>query len=248
MDIYLSYTDSDKEFANKLTADLKREGFSVWLDQEQIPAGANFIESILAAIGNSNNYLALVSSKSSESPWASTELATALAAKEQSPGRKIIPIIAEPDIQVPPFLRQFKAIDLSSNEKYQKQFPELLNAIKSEPRLGPLPAPDALKRHEEIAPGMAELIISMAQSEQHHRWETERQLIHGGNTFKYALAGALFAVLLIATIAIFGEGTPAGDIFKYLSGFVIGVLFPVFKLIAEKIFSTNKKARRNDRG
>jgi uncharacterized membrane protein len=43
---------------------------------------------------------------------------------------------------------------------------------------GPLPPPEALERYNQVLPGAAERIISMAESQHAHRQELEKKVIH----------------------------------------------------------------------
>lgn len=70
----------------------------------------------------------------------------------------------------------------SAAEQTQGQSPESANhaghqiiAARYESFSGPLPSPDVLERYEQILPGAAERIITMAEAEQSHRHTIERK-------------------------------------------------------------------------
>lgn len=63
------------------------------------------------------------------------------------------------------------AVDAAINQKTTHQ----VVATKSETFEGPLPHPDLLAKYETILPGIAERIVSMAESEQNARLEVVRQ-------------------------------------------------------------------------
>ncbi|WP_286267027.1 DUF2335 domain-containing protein [Thalassotalea atypica] len=232
MDIFLSYTHSNSEYAKKITQDLSNAGLSVWFDKEQLGVGENLTDSITKAIREASTYLVLVSTDTVTSPWFSTELATALATKEHFPERKIIPVITDADVELPPFLSQFLAIDLSSEEKYKHYLPKLLEALKRES--GPIPPPNILKEYENIVPGMAERMLLMAEKEQLNRWEKAKVEKHG-KAFSLSLLAALLGVVFIAAMTAFGQNIFSDDIFKYFTGILIGALIPsVFGYLIDK--------------
>lgn len=76
--------------------------------------------------------------------------------------------------------------------------------------VGPVPSPDALQQYEQIQPGFAERLISMAEKEQAARLKNQDDLIQNDdkqhrreiNTFRLGQAGAVLSVLLI--IALIG--------------------------------------------
>lgn len=65
---------------------------------------------------------------------------------------------------------------------------------------GPLPPPDALAEYEQISPGFADRIITMAEKEQVHRhgnederWNVQRRLLTRGQIFAFILSLAIVA-------------------------------------------------------
>lgn len=81
-----------------------------------------------------------------------------------------------------------------STEITQKDIDEALSAVPEEKReiiytaiysqtstySGPLPAPEDLKRYDEVVAGAAERILRMAEENAEHRRQMERRVIFSG--------------------------------------------------------------------
>ncbi|MGW4922286.1 DUF2335 domain-containing protein [Streptomyces parvulus] len=69
---------------------------------------------------------------------------------------------------------------------------------------GPLPAPQTLGEYEQVLPGLAERIVSMAEREQAHRHELERTDLTQDYRISRAGQGlGLIALLVIAALAAY---------------------------------------------
>lgn len=96
-------------------------------------------------------------------------------------------------------------------------------AEKYEGFSGPIPSPDMMARYEEISPGFADRILTMAEKQANHRMqaedrmiEIERQDSRRGSWFAFLLGmGALAAAVTMVIV----EGSAAGAI----GGSVLGV-------------------------
>ncbi len=98
---------------------------------------------------------------------------------------------------------------------------------------GPVPSPEVLKQYEQIAPGFAERLLSMAEQEQTHRHECERRALeqnienHRARNQErargqhYGLAIGLSAITAGSALAFNGHGLPGGFIG---TGGVIGLV------------------------
>lgn len=74
-----------------------------------------------------------------------------------------------------------------------------LNAIHLQQYSGPLPHPDALERYEQIVPGAAERIISMAEKEMEHRHKNETMLSR--NVVRTTYTSILFAFISVIILS-----------------------------------------------
>lgn len=80
-----------------------------------------------------------------------------------------------------------------------------MKVVHQEAYQGSLPHPDLLKKFEEITPGAAERILAMAEKEQQHRHELEKEIVAKENdNIKNELSlkntGLIFAFILAFSI------------------------------------------------
>ena len=116
-----------------------------------------------------------------------------------------MPVLIDKDATIPPFLRQFQALDASSPDKYQAGVRELGKLLKE----APLPSPDILllQEYDRIAPKIIEQILELTEKEQLQQLELERQ------ERQYFLSGKILGLLVLcASVA-------AGIVAYVLEGF-----------------------------
>ena len=68
LDVFISYSRADSEFARKLNEALQIQGKTTWFDQESMASGADFQAEIYRGIENCDNFLFITSPKSVNSP------------------------------------------------------------------------------------------------------------------------------------------------------------------------------------
>ena len=86
---------------------------------------------------------------------------------------------------------------------------------------GPLPPPNIIKRYEDILPGAADRILSMAENQAKHRQEIEKKMIDSeardgllGVCFAFILGiSCIIAGIIIAFLVPQSSGAIAGSIF-----------------------------------
>jgi hypothetical protein len=138
LNVFLSYSRPDVEFARKLAADLAAEGhFEPWLDVTGIRIGDRWENAIRDAIASAELLLVLLSSSSVKSRSVIEE---AKLAASSGKGR-VIPVIIDERAKfaVPDFLQEIQWLDLSTPERYASGLRELsrlattARRIKNEP-------------------------------------------------------------------------------------------------------------------
>ena len=67
-------------------------------------------------------------------------------------------------------------------------------SVRAEMWEGPLPSPEALGRYNQVAPGLAEKIVTMAQDQQRHRFGLENRTVNG--QLSQSARGQYFALFL----------------------------------------------------
>jgi hypothetical protein len=133
VDVFISYTQDDRESAEELARYLEQHGISVWRDAQSIQPGESITRAIREAIQAAPNYIALVSSSTESSRWFNLELASAVAAAATKP-KRLIPVRLTPSAKIPPYLRHLKWIDLANKEDRQRQLEALVTAIRQPPQ------------------------------------------------------------------------------------------------------------------
>lgn len=105
-------------------------------------------------------------------------------------------------------------------------------AISASAYSGPLPSPDHLRGYEEVVPGSANRIITMAESQSAHRQEIEKIAVKGGNSRSWwglwlgfvlsVMVLGLSAGLILAGDQVAGTVLGSVDLVSLASVFVIG--------------------------
>ena len=105
-DIFLSYTEQDREQARRIAAALESVGWAVWWDR-RIPAGETWRSVLEDALQNMRCMIVLWSARSIESEWVSEE------ATEGRRLEKLVPVLIEP-VRPPAGFREIQAADLTN--------------------------------------------------------------------------------------------------------------------------------------
>lgn len=115
--VFLSYSEKERAFMEKLAKTLRRESFTVWTNKTDIHSGEDFVEAIYRGIEEADNVVYLMSEASLQSPYCQQELTHAL-----SQEKRIIPLlIQDVDIeQIPPELRFLQFINFTDHEEEDK--------------------------------------------------------------------------------------------------------------------------------
>ena len=88
--VFISYSQKDKVFVERLKSDLEIAGIRVWMDVEQIAAGSNWQKEIEHGLEQASVLLFVSSKNSIKSEWIKFEIS-----EYRSSGRKIIPIVID---------------------------------------------------------------------------------------------------------------------------------------------------------
>jgi len=71
--VFISHSSKDKEQAKRIALMLKSNGFSYWINHEQILYGDEIITKIEEGLSKSNILIFLISKDSLKSPWCRKE-------------------------------------------------------------------------------------------------------------------------------------------------------------------------------
>jgi formylglycine-generating enzyme required for sulfatase activity len=138
--VFISYSSKDKNFAEKLAADLRASGAGVWFDQWEIRVGDSITQKINDGI-HDNDYLAVVLSPDSvTSPWVRKELNAAMMKELDRRSVFVLPILYR-DCEIPALIADKHYADF--RKSYEAGFSEILRVLapeEEEVRPGPRPA------------------------------------------------------------------------------------------------------------
>ena len=74
LDVFISYSRADSDFARKLNDTLQIQGKTTWFDQESIASGSDFQQEIYRGIKACDNFLFVLSPRSVNSPYCADEV------------------------------------------------------------------------------------------------------------------------------------------------------------------------------
>jgi WD40 repeat protein len=74
VEVFISYSRIDSDFARRLNDQLQIQGKTTWFDQESIAAGVDFQQEIYRGIETSDNFLFIISPASVNSPYCADEV------------------------------------------------------------------------------------------------------------------------------------------------------------------------------
>lgn len=124
--VFLSYSEKERAFMEKIAKLLMRESFTVWTNKTDIQSGTDFVESIYRGIEEADNLVFLMSPASLQSEYCQMEVSHAFSLK-----KRIIPLLIEQvDIeQIPVELRTLHFIDLTEPQQHQVNIDKLINVL-----------------------------------------------------------------------------------------------------------------------
>jgi hypothetical protein len=108
--VFVCYARDDEGFVLDLTAKLKEGGIPIWIDQNDIPPGANWDKAIDQALHECASFLIVLSPASVQSGEVTGELRTAL--DERKP---IVPVLLE-ECPIPRQLKNIQYVDFTSGD------------------------------------------------------------------------------------------------------------------------------------
>jgi len=130
-DIFISYSRDDSEFVRKLVDSLETAGRNVWVDFNDIPFAAKWLDEIIEAIENTPTGIFVISPTSIESQYCSLEITQLFQNR-----KKLVPIvIVRPDEgtveKLPQNVRDLNWI-FFDNDDFDGAFQNLIDAIDTD--------------------------------------------------------------------------------------------------------------------
>ena len=127
--VFVSYSRRDRAFVERISKALEDRGKDVWVDWQDIPATATFMEEIRNAIDASDSFLFVISPDSSRSAVCKEELGHA--AKSQ---KRLIPIVCRPtpDADVPSDVAAINWISFADDRRFDDAVAQLTAALDTD--------------------------------------------------------------------------------------------------------------------
>ncbi|TAF04281.1 MAG: TIR domain-containing protein [Nostocales cyanobacterium] len=130
--VFLSYSEKERSFMEKLAKTLMRESFTVWTNKTDIKSGADFVEAIYRGIEEADNFVILMSRASLASEYCQQEYSSAL-----SLNKRIIPLLIEDiDVNLIPSelasLQFINFIDGEGEKEYDIDTGNLINVLRQD--------------------------------------------------------------------------------------------------------------------
>lgn len=111
MPIFISYSHKDRDFVDRLAAQLVRHKVHVWLDRWELHVGDSLISKVQAALTDASALLVILSKASVASEWCKKELNIGLVREMEERRVVVLPVLVE-DCEIPLFLREKLNADL----------------------------------------------------------------------------------------------------------------------------------------
>jgi energy-converting hydrogenase Eha subunit A len=228
--IFLSSTRKGALVARRLSQDLKTHGFDVWFDQLSIQPGEAWASKIADAIKSADAVIVVVAPDSGVNQWQSTEVALAVASYRY--GKLIIPVLASKGAEIPFFLRQFQAADLSDESKYEKGLDPLVAVLRAP--TARIELAEAVRSREQLLDAQKFALESaMAELEQ----------VQAAKSSRFALQVViLLTVVVIASGLVIASGIRQRIIEFAIVGNVIGIVSALIGYYLGRRFDPSKSS------
>lgn len=125
LDVFLSYSDQDHRFAEKLGEELRAHGISTSSMLESHGVGEDWQQQVKRAVTSADAVVVLVDSKHTPDPHQQFEWSAALEATWADPSKRLIPLLLR-NAEPPSFLADKQACRVENPSKEWKQAGEAL--------------------------------------------------------------------------------------------------------------------------
>ncbi len=127
-DLFISYTEADRIWAERLYRRLNSAGVKVFFAHETIKDTENITLQVMDALDVSRKVAIVMSQDYFANPWPRSELAAVVATDPENRERRLIPLKRR-ECKVPSLLVNAKAIDFQNEDDFELRFRQLIEAI-----------------------------------------------------------------------------------------------------------------------
>jgi tetratricopeptide (TPR) repeat protein len=150
--VFLSYSSKDEQFVRRLYEQLKADGVDCFFDKESISWGANFVVELEKGLDECELILLILSPAFCKSEWTRLERTAIMAEDPSGIKKKIKPLLLQDcKKHLPRFLKPKKYIDVSTNEKFKKEYPGICR------QLGGIPQDSSIAIDVSVLPPVCDL-------------------------------------------------------------------------------------------
>ena len=127
-DLFISYTEADRIWAEQLYRRLMSAGVNVFFAHETIKDTENITLRVMDALDASRKVAVVMSKDYFDNPWPRSELAAVIASDPENRERRLIPLKRR-ECKVPSLLVNAKVIDFLNDDDFELRFRQLIEAI-----------------------------------------------------------------------------------------------------------------------
>lgn len=133
--VFLSYNRQDEGFVRRFYERLKADGVDCFFDKESIPWGANWVVELEKGLDQCEFIILILSPDFCKSEWAKLERTSVMAEDPEGLEKKIRPLLLK-DCKglMPRFLKPIQFMDISSEEKFEKRYPDICRQLGGNPK------------------------------------------------------------------------------------------------------------------
>ena len=155
--VFLSYSRKDQAFVEELYRRLTRDGVECFFDKESIEWGANFVLALENAIADCEFIVLILSPDFVTSEWSQIERTGAMAKNPDS----LRPLMRR-HCDLPAFLKTPNYIDVTTDARFNKQYPKICRSLGGSPKKTPKPLKRGqLPPEQQLPPGSRMSLRSM---------------------------------------------------------------------------------------
>jgi hypothetical protein len=139
-DVFISYAVADRDVVKPFVTTLKRDGFKVWIDYEQMAGGVPVINQLADGIARSSHMIVCLSDTYLGREWTNAELQFSMTRDPSGRGTCTIPALFRPlTSEIPLTLRALTICDLTDRDNNYEQQYELVTKKISRQVASPAP-------------------------------------------------------------------------------------------------------------
>ncbi len=133
MQVFISHSKETSRLAKELGAELRRQGWDVWNDEEILP-GDNWAEKVGRGLKSSQAMVALLTPEAINSSWVLKEIEYALG--EKSFNKRLIPVIVGSEESISPqelpwIFKHLKVIKLPAEGRQEDGIIQITQALRA---------------------------------------------------------------------------------------------------------------------